>query len=74
MSTEPNLDSNFSESSHPSAAVAIIQDFVNLQDELISVFRQKYSTLTDETYLLDYPHSGYFQARKEEWKFQQHGV
>lgn len=55
-------------------AVAIIQEFVNLQDELISVFRQKYSNLSEGTYLLDYPPSGYFHASKEEWKFQRHGV
>lgn len=55
-------------------AVAIIQEFVNLQDELISVFRQKYPTLADETYLLDYPRSGYFHAKDEKWKFQRHGV
>ncbi|HLO51825.1 MAG TPA: hypothetical protein VK211_25670 [Kamptonema sp.] len=55
-------------------AVAIIQEFVNLQDELISVFRQKYSNLTDWTYLLDCPRSGYFYAREEEWKFQRHGL
>ncbi|CBN59084.1 MULTISPECIES: DUF6896 domain-containing protein [Kamptonema] len=55
-------------------AVAIIQEFANLQDELISVFRQKYSNLTDWTYLLDCPRSGYFHAREEEWRFQQHGL
>lgn len=54
--------------------VAIILEFVDLQSNLISAFRQTFPKITDWEYLLDCPRSGCFLAQGEEWKFQRHGV
>lgn len=54
--------------------VAIILEFVELQNNLIAKFRQTFSRITDWEYLLDCPRCGSFLAQGEEWKFQRHGV
>lgn len=53
--------------------VAIIPEFVELQNNLIGVFRQTFPQITDWEYLLDCPRSGCLRAEGEEWQFQRHG-
>ena len=54
--------------------VAIVLEFIELQNNLILAFRQTFSQITDWENLLDCPRSGDFSAQGEEWKFQRHGV
>ncbi len=54
--------------------VAIILEFVELQNNLISAFRETFPQITDWEYLLDSPRAGCFGSLGEEWKFQRHGV
>ncbi|MBD2773022.1 DUF6896 domain-containing protein [Iningainema tapete] len=54
--------------------VAIILEFIEIQNSLLKAFREKYSQIIDWKYLLDSPRSGYILAQNEEWKFQRHGV
>jgi hypothetical protein len=53
--------------------IAMIEEFLSLQSELVSTFREKYPGITDWNYLLDCPKNGDFQAKGERWKFQRHG-
>lgn len=53
--------------------VAIIPEFVELQNNLVGAFRQMFPQITDWEYLLDCPRSGCLWAEGEEWQFQRHG-
>jgi hypothetical protein len=55
-------------------AVAIILEYVELQNNLISAFRQSFPQIKDGEILLDCPRDGCLLAEGEEWKFQRHGV
>lgn len=50
----------------------IVGEFVELQYNLISVFRHIFTQI-DWKYLLNCPQNGNFYALGEEWKFQRHG-
>lgn len=54
--------------------VAIIAEFVELQNNLVDAFRQTVPQINDWEYLLDCPHSGCCWAEGEEWQFQRHGT
>jgi hypothetical protein len=55
-------------------AVTVILEFVELQDNLISAFREAFPQIADWEYLLDCPKSGDFWALEEEWEFHRHGA